>query len=267
MNRNLYFKELKRNRKNLFIWTAIVIFFTILVLSVFPYMREMGNEMATMMSKLPAGMLKAMGINEQTFNSILPMYNTYYVIYIIVLLSIYAASTGATIISKEERDKTAEFLLTKPISRKSIFNTKLISLFTLAFTAYISQTIVAFIFVYAIGENVPWSVFMTMHIHGLILIIFFTSIALLLSMMLNPKQNFMGMTVGLVFGSYFINTIAKVADNISWLGYISPFYYLDFDVTDVNYSIHYTNAGITLLLSILLLIAAYKIYNKKDISA
>lgn len=268
MNRNLYSKELKRNRKNLIIWSSIVIGFTILVMSVFPYMKNMGEEMAKMMSKLPEGMVRAMGIDEQTFNTILGLYNSYYGVYIIVLLSIYTSSTGATIISKEEKNKTAEFLLTKPISRKNLFVTKLSVLFTLTFTAFFVQTITALIFVIALGEeHVKWSVFTTMHIHGLILILLFTCVGLALSMLIKPKRNFMGMTVGIVFGSYFLNTIAKVADTVSWIGYISPFHYLDFAVTDPNYSINFSQIGIMLFLSISLLIVSYKIYEKKDITA
>jgi len=267
MNRNLYSKELKRNRTILAIWSAIVIGFTILVMSLFPYMKNMGDEMAIMMSRLPEGMTKAMGINAQTFNSILGMYNTYYGIYIIVLLSIYTSSTAATILSKEEKNKTAEFLLTKPISRKNIFNTKLLVLFTLTFSAFFVQTITAIIFTISFGEaQVKWSVFTTMHTHGLILILFFTCVGLSLSMLIKPKKNFMGMMVGIVFGSYFLNTIAKAADTVSWIGYISPFHYLDFAVSDPNYSINFTLVGIILFVSILLLIVSYKIYEKKDIS-
>lgn len=268
MNRNLYSKELKRNRKNLIIWSAIVMGFTILVMSIFPYMKNMGDEMAILMRKMPEGMSKAMGIDEQTFNSILGMYNTYYGVYIIVFLSIYTSSTGATIISKEEKNKTAEFLLTKPISRKNIFGTKLSVLFTLTFIAYIVQSVTAIIFVTAFGgDDVKWSVFITMHTHGLILILFFTCIGLFLSMLIKPKTNFMGMTVGFVFGSYFLNTIARATDTVSWIGYISPFHYLDFSVSDPHYSINFPVVGIILFVSTLLLIGSYRIYERKDISA
>ena len=267
MNRNLYSKELRRNRKNLVIWSSIVIGLTILVMSIFPYMKNMGEEMATMMSKMPEGMSKAMGINEHTFNSILGMYNSYYGIYIIVLLSIYTSSTGATIISKEEKNKTAEFLLTKPISRKNIFGTKLLVLFTLTFIAFFVQTITAMIFVIAFEEHVKWNIFITMHMHGLMLILFFTCVGLLLSMLIKPKKNFMGMTVGIVFGSYFLNTIAKAADTVNWIGYVSPFHYLDFAITDLNYSVNFASVGIMLFASFVMVIVSYKIYKKKDISA
>ena len=85
-------------------------------------------------------------------------------------------------------------------------------------------------------------------------------------MVMKPKINFMGMTVGFVFGSYFLNTIAIAADAVSWIGYISPFHYLDFSVSDPNYSINFSIVGIMLFVSILLLIVSYKIYKRKDIS-
>ena len=234
-------------------------------MSLFPYMKELREDMADIMSKMPKGMTRAMGINSQSFNSILGMYNSYYGIYIIVLLSIYSSSVAATIISKEVTNKTAEFLLTKPITRKNIFNTKLIVLFTLTFTSIFAQTFTAGIFAFAYEKQVNWSVFATMHTHGFLLILLFTCIGLFLSMLIKPKRSFMGMIVGIVFGSYFLNTIAKAADALSWVGYFSPFNYLDFTVTDINYQINFTEAGVVLFISLSLLIIASKIYNKKDI--
>ena len=53
MNSAIFKKELKRNRKNTAIWTAIVVVFTTLILSIFPSFSEMGEEIAKMMSSLP----------------------------------------------------------------------------------------------------------------------------------------------------------------------------------------------------------------------
>jgi hypothetical protein len=86
-------------------------------------------------------------------------------------------------------------------------------------------------------------------------------------MVMKPKMDFMGMTLGFVFGSYFLNTIAIAKDTLSWKGYVSPFHYLDFSVSDLNYSINFSIVGIMLFVSIVLLIVSYKIYKRKDISA
>ena len=44
MNTVLFFKELKRNRKNTFIWSAIVLAFTLMILSIFPSFSHMGED-------------------------------------------------------------------------------------------------------------------------------------------------------------------------------------------------------------------------------
>ncbi|NDH78416.1 MAG: multidrug ABC transporter permease, partial [Flavobacteriia bacterium] len=112
MNTVLFTKELKRNRKNTLIWTSIVLAFTLMILSIYPSFSHMGEDMVKLMSSLPEEYAKAFGMDEATWSSIIGFYATYYGIYITLLMGIYTASTGATIIGKEERDGTAEFLLT-----------------------------------------------------------------------------------------------------------------------------------------------------------
>ena len=49
MNKNLYSKELKRNRKNLWIWSGIAIAFTFMIVSLYPSMQNAGKAMAESM--------------------------------------------------------------------------------------------------------------------------------------------------------------------------------------------------------------------------
>jgi len=137
MNKVLYLKELKRNRKNSLIWGAIVLGFTFMILSIYPSFAEMGEQMAQLMSKLPQEMARAFGIDDATWSSIIGFYATYYGIYITLLMGIFTASTGATILGKEERDGTAEFLLTRPLSRRTVVNSKYAALFTLLLAIYV----------------------------------------------------------------------------------------------------------------------------------
>lgn len=265
MNKNLYLKELKRNRKNLSIWSAIVIGFTLMVTMIFPYMAEMGDNITVLMESIPEELGKALGMDADSWSSILGFYSTYYGVYIIVLVSIFTASTGATIISKEEKEGTSEFLLTRPISRKTVVITKLMSLFTLSLIIYAIQTITALISisVFAVVE-VDWSVFFQMHFSGLILILFFTACGVLISMFVTPKKNFMGIVVGLTFGTYFLNAIGKTADAVSWISYISPFRYLEI-TKDPTVSFNYFGAILLLMIAGGMLWFSNKAYSKKDI--
>ena len=268
MNLNLYLKELKRSRKNLIIWLLIVIGFTVMILGIYPYMEEMGEGISDLMKKMPAELGKALGLDANTWSSIVGFYSLYYGIYIILLVGIYTASTGATIISKEEKERTAEFLFTKPISRKSIVISKLFALFTLTMIIYFIQTITAAVCFSIFGNgNVDWSVVGIMHFHGLILVLFFTCTGVILSMFFRPKKNFMGMVVGIIFGFYFINAMSKAADAVSWLGYISPFHYLEFTVNDPGYEINILASLVLLILGFSLLFLTLMLYKKKDIES
>ncbi len=268
MNKNLYTKELKRNRKNLMIWTSIVMGLTLLVMSLFPYFKEMGSELVVLMENMPAGLSEGLGLNAETWRNILGVYNTYYAIYIIVITAIYTTSTGASILSKEERDRTAEFLLTKPLSRKSIFITKMMSLFTLAFVIQLLQTLAALIGIFAFAEGeADWSIFATMHLHGFALIFFFTCIGVLVSMYVGAKKNFMGMAVGLVFGAFFLSAIAKAADGLDWIGYVTPFGYLGFEIFEPGYGVAWGPALFFIFVGILLLVLALKQFERLDIGA
>lgn len=268
MNRNLYTKELKRNRKNLITWTLIVVGLTFMVLSIFPYMSEMGSEMAIVMDKIPNEMKKAMGMDNDTWSSILGFYSTYFGIYIVVLIGIYSGSTGASILSKEEREGTSEFLFSKPISRPEIFWTKMGSLFTLMLIIYFIQTGIAALGISLFGpENLAWSKWVAMQINGLFLVLIFTAFGVLVSFFFRPKKNFMGMIVGVVFGMYFISAIAKAADAVNFIGYISPFNYVTFDVLNPNYSVHWLPGILLCLISFGFLYSSLRIFTKKDIEA
>ena len=266
MKSSLFLKELKRNRKLFFIWSGIVIAFTIMVLGIYPSMEGIGDDLTDMMKNIPEGLKRAMGVDEQTWMSILGFYSTYFGIYIVLLTGIYTMSTGTRIISTEEKDKTAEFLMTRPISRNSIFNTKIAALYFLAVGIFALQTIVAVIGMQmASGDAVDWSKFITMHIHGGVLIFFFTALGVLISMLLKPSTNYMGLVFGIIFGLYFLNAISKASESIEWLAYISPFNYLDFNVSGDDYSVHISATIVFLVLSAILVFAARLLFERKDI--
>lgn len=266
MNTNLFTKELRRNRKNLSIWSAIVLGFTLMVTAIFPYMAEMGDSITVLMDSIPPELGKALGMDSETWSSILGFYSTYYGVYIIVLVSIFTASTGATIISKEEKDGTSEFLLTRPISRKTIVLTKIASLYTLTLIIFLIQVLVAFIAINAFAvQSVDWGVFAQMHLSGLILVLFFTAAGVLISMFVTPKKNFMGIVVGLTFGTYFLNALGKSADAVNWISYISPFRYLEI-TKDPTVEFNYLGAFVLVVLSTGMLLISNRVYGKKDIA-
>ena len=122
MNKNLYSKELKRNRKNLWIWSGIAIAFTFMIVSLYPSMQNAGKAMA---DSMPEEMLKAFGMDVAQWKEIMGYYKTYFGFHIILIMSIYVCSTGANIISKEEETEHPSFFSVNPFQEKQYLQVKL----------------------------------------------------------------------------------------------------------------------------------------------
>ena len=264
MNTVLFFKELKRNRKNTMIWSAIVLAFTLMILSIFPSFSHMGEDMVKLMSSLPEEYAKAFGMDEATWSSIIGFYATYYGIYITLLMGIYTASTGATIVGKEERDGTAEFLLTRPISRGTIVKTKFSVLGTLFMVVYFLQTLVAIVGMNILGQTLIgvlcWPCTYTASFDRL-----FTAAGVLLGSLLSVKLNFMGPVVGMIFGTYFLNAIASASESVDWLAYLSPYHYMPLTLDQGQLEISTVACAGFAAATAVMLWVAYNRYMKKDI--
>lgn len=262
----IFKKELKRNRKNWMIWTSIVLGFTLLVLSIYPSFSQMGDQMSQLMSSLPEEYARAFGMDAATWQSITGFYGTYYGIYITLLMGIFTASTAATIIGKEERDGTAEFLLTRPVSRSTIVWTKVAVLMTLFLMIYAVQAVVAVLGMNIFGDTVDWDTMLNMHIHGFFLVLLFTAIGMLLSSFLSVKLNFMGPIVGIIFGSFFLDAISKATEAVDWLGYFSPYHYLNLAADQGVLELNPWGCVAFTVAAALMIFISHGRYMKKDIA-
>lgn len=265
INRHLIRGELRQNIKNLSIWTGVALAFTLMVMAFFPSVKEAGKDLANLLESMPEGLLRGMGMDELMMTSSIGFYKVYYGIYIVVILGIYLFSTGASIFAKEEANQTIEFIMSKPISRKNYFFSKCGSLLILYLLIVLIQALFAFISLsFADSEPLDYNTFIVLHAHGGALLFFFMSLGVLSSVLVHPRVNFMGIAVGVVFGSYLINALSQGAPDLQWLGYISPFYYTDFNVAKPNYEFNFISSCSKILLGIILIYIAFKRFERRD---
>lgn len=265
INKHLIIGELKQHKKGFFIWTGVTLIFTLLVMAFFPSIKEAGDDLTKLLESLPQGLLTGMGMDEMMMTTSLGFYKVYYAVYILVIMGIYLLSTGANIFTKEESKHTIEFLMSKPISRKSVFLSKCLTVLFLFLGITIIQGAFAY-FSLSFADTEPLDIhtFITMHIHGAALLFLFFSLGVLGSVFIHPLTNFMGFAVAVVFGSYLISALAQGAADFSWIGYISPFYYADFDISKSDYGINYLTILVKIILGIVFMTSAYFRFLKKD---
>jgi ABC-2 type transport system permease protein len=95
-------------------------------MSVFHTFVENQSKIAGMLSLVPKAALQFKGIsNFNDLLSVLGFYAINNIIYMMVLGSIFAIVLSSNILLKEEYNKTAEYLLTRPLTRSEVFLSKL----------------------------------------------------------------------------------------------------------------------------------------------
>lgn len=115
---NLYFRELKAHRKALIIWSLIMVFLSMAGIGKYTASLASGGGgqwLNDMMKEMPKSLQALFGVGLMDLSKLMDYYGILF-LYIALVATIHAVFTGNQIISKEERDKTAEFLLVKPIS-------------------------------------------------------------------------------------------------------------------------------------------------------
>jgi len=124
----IFKKELRRTRFGLIIWSLIAGLITFFGILEYPVLQPMMGAMVAAVAAIPPAGQLVFGIYNVNLND--PIGNNvvmYYRAGLIVFT--HAMFTGASVISKESRDKTAEFLFTKPYKRGAIVWAKILTAF------------------------------------------------------------------------------------------------------------------------------------------
>jgi ABC-2 type transport system permease protein len=267
MNRNLFFKELRKNITSLLIWMVVITLLITLTMSVYRTFMENQSKITGMLTLIPKGALQFKGVsNFNDLLSVLGFYAANNVIYMMVLGSIFAIVLSSNILLKEEYNKTAEYLLTRPVSRSEIFMSKLAIVILNVFLLNLVTALAGFICIEIVKTGpVRINSFLILSAYTLLLNLLFASIGIFISTLVKRAKPITTFAIGMVMIFYFIYTISRITESISSLGYISPFRYVDMNVVSQDYKLDILHLAYFIGLSLLLTILSYRIYLRKDI--
>ncbi len=175
----------------------------------------------------------------------------------------YASLCAVGILSHEEKDKTAEFLLTHPVSRKRIITEKLIAALIQITAMNIMIYALAVGSIAAVGEAIPWKEISLIHLAYYLLQLELAGICFGISAFL--RRGSMGIGLGIAVMMYFLNLIANIADVAEFLKYITPFGFCEGADIVSNGSLDCTLVSIGAVIGIGGIMIAYLKYTKKDI--
>jgi ABC-2 type transport system permease protein len=267
MSRNLFLRELRSNLKSLLVWTAVITFLITATMSLYSIFLENNSKILAMISILPEGTLQFKGVSDvNDLFSVLGFYSANNVIYMLVLGSIYSIVLSSNILLKEEYGRTAEFLLSWPVTRDQVYFSKLLVVVIYILVLNVVTTAAGYISLETCKKE-AYSVdaFLILSMYTLLLHLFFASLGIFMSVRVKKPRPITTVSIALVMVLYFISTISNITDNLSWAGYISPYKFIDIDVVNPDYRISLVNILYFTGFSFLFTGVSRRMYLRKDI--
>lgn len=254
--------ELRQGGISFLIWTASIGFLLAVCIFLFPeikgQMDDFNNAFASMGS-----FTAAFGMDRLSFGTL----TGFYAIECGNILGLggafYASLCAICILSKEEKDKTAEFLLTHPVSRQRIITDKLIAVLIQITAMNLIIYLLSLGCIAAVGEDIPYKELNLLHFAYYLLQIELAGICFGISAFM--RKGSVGVGLGIAAIMYFLNLIANIAETAEFLKYITPFGYCEGADIITNGTLDKTMTAIGMALCVIGIITAYMKYTKKDI--
>lgn len=263
---NIFLHELKAYRKSTIIWTFSMAAVAVLFLSLYPAFSKDVTGLTKALEGYPLALRKAIGLSLESFTTMLGFYSFMFG-YILLCGAIQAMNLGTSIVSKEVRDKTADFLMTKPVSRKQILTAKLLGILTSIVITNIIYLIIAILVANAVKTgNYSLKIFIMISLTLFFVQLMFLALGVIVSVILPKIKSVIAVSLGTVFSFYIINMFGSVIGEKA-VRYITPFKYYDVAYIIKNGSYEVTFVILEIILVAIAIVASYRIYMKKDIHA
>ncbi|MEG0394047.1 ABC transporter permease subunit [Anaerorhabdus sp.] len=260
---NIYLFELEKQWKSVLLWTAsFVILMIALFAGVYPVFNNSLKDIIEVISKMPPEFTKAFAFDLNTMVDFGGFFEFSFA-YLSLMGVIMSASIGLSIFAREKKVKCIDFLLTKPISRNSIFISKFLSGCTLLILFNLVYIIVSCFYGIHFGKTMmemlgaSSMMFLTQF--------FFYTLGICMAIVMKRIRSVSNIASLLGFVGFILSAVYNILE-IKEMRYLAPLKYFDpmQFFTSTNDSI-YMLTGI--VVSILFLIVAYIRFIKEDVKA
>jgi ABC-2 type transport system permease protein len=265
MRMNIFQQEFRMHFRSVIIWSAAVAALIFVFVSLFSSFAQDAALLNEMMANFPKELLTAFGLDGVDLSTVLGYFGFVF-LFAQICLAIQAANYGFSLVSVEEREWTAEFLLAKPVARTQILTSKLLA-------ALSGLTITnAVVWISSFGSVNLFKGNRTYDTKSLVLLLlsivvfqlFFLTVGLVVSLLVRRIRSVTPYAMALGLGMYVLSVFGDMLGE-SALEKITPFRHFD-----PNYIIQHGAYDVPLvLISITVIVlsvaGSYVLYARRDI--
>lgn len=262
----MFSREMKINLKSFIIWLSILLVLFLVVFLIYPSIVSNQNMdmLDKMMQMFPEELLTAFNMDISTIDSAYGWLKSEGFVLILLITGCYSAILGSNILLKEESDKTIEYLNSLPVTRNKIVFSKMLS--GLIYIVLMVLCVGIFNFIgLTLSGNFNVKQYLLLSITPLFSSFVIYFLCLYISTFTHKTKKMIGISLGIVFLSYILQTLSNLSSNIEFLKYFSAFTLADIRNVIINNSINIVMILICVVVSIMFLILALVNYNKKEL--
>jgi ABC-2 type transport system permease protein len=275
MTMNIFRQEFKMHLRSVITWLVAVALLLLVFVSLFSSFADQAELLNEMMAKFPQQLLTAFGMTkcDATGNCTVVNlaevlgYFSFVFLFIQICLAIQAANYGFSLVSVEEREWTADFLLSKPVRRTQILTSKLLAALSGLAITDIGIWIVTFACITLFKGN------RTYEVKPLLLLLlsivpfqlFFLSVGLVISLFKKRIRSVTPWAMALGFGMYFLSVFGDMLGTNA-LETITPF--KQFDPSSIvlhGYDLPLLLISVSVI--VIALVVSYLLYTRRNIPA
>jgi len=227
MSANIYRHEFRTRLKSVVIWSLAVAAIIVVFFSFFTVFADQAALLDEMLARFPQQFQAAFGMDKMDLSTVLGFYS-FILLFVQLCLAIQASNYGIGLVSVEENELTADFLLSKPVSRTQVLTSKLLA----AVTSLTITNLVVWVSSFAAislfrGERVYEPRRLLLLLLSIVIFqLFFLSVGLVISLLVKRVRSVTPYGLGLGFGAYVLNAFSGVFGDVK-LEWITPFKHLD----------------------------------------
>lgn len=262
---NLFLRELRSHRKALTFWSIGMVALLASGMAKFAAYQAAGQSIISLVHQLPQTVQVVFGITGFNLSTASGFYGLLFY-YIALMAAVHAVLIGTDVIANEERDKTVEFLLVKPISRSRIITYKLLAglVNLVIFNLVTLVASIVFVAYFNKGASATKDILVLMLGLSFIQLLFFFAGVAVAAVNKKPKRS-TSLATALLMVTFVLSFLINFSAGLDWLKYFTPFKY--FDAKSLIDSGHPNPVfvSISVILIVAMLVTTYKAYNSRDL--
>jgi ABC-2 type transport system permease protein len=262
---NIFIRELRANRKALIIWSVCMVLLVLSGMGKYTAYSSSGTA-SQAINKLPYSIRALFGFGLFDVSTISGFFAILF-LFLEIFFAVHAVLLGSGIFAKEEKDKTIEFVMSKPVSRNALVTSKflaaVVNILILNLVTFVSS--VALVSYYNNGKDITTEIMM-MFIGMFFVQLIFLSLGSFLAAFIKSPKSSGSAAIGIMLGTYMLSKITEIKSNLEALNIFTPFKYFDLNKIISENSLNYIVVLLCVLLSAAFIALTYIIYKKRNFS-